>query len=551
MDVNIPVEEKFPLNSPLFLKEELPDASFDNIVSPEEKMDQLVNEINEKIETEKSENIHTDTDTDTETISTLPVEPIIETTPIVPDVQITPEVPITQEVSITPETKVSSVIPDISDTKVITEHVLEQTESPIPLESVAERVVSNTQDLNNLTEVTTGLTAIPERQFEVKTQVEEHFDNIANLAKGYEDDLHIQEAEIASNTEDLIPIEKKDFDLQTIPTKEESLTLPSSHEYIFEEGKPVNFGQIPQVETLNNKKIVHPEYTIRLFTEKTNLPISSTNEFWQVLDNIEILVDYRNCKGILVDVDFLLQVFSTDLKDLLKNSEYKQKFLNKCELFFNDLISMAGNNQIMLVSLSKKTLSGFGLLESAEDFINIDLELLSTLRNKYGFRNIWYCFNDVHDGKELAEYKKNITTLGMRRSVSFKIFACLKESYPLFSIKNIVENNNLDGIIIDLDSLITNFVGANVHMLDDTIINLLNYVLNISNSNNCIVFLQNNLTILEPHYIKQLLENGLMYFVMPTEKLLEAKLNIVDQEVARLIKKKKRGRKKKKIDFGF
>jgi hypothetical protein len=42
-----------------------------------------------------------------------------------------------------------------------------------------------------------------------------------------------------------------------------------------------------------------------------------------------------------------------------------------------------------------------------------------------------------------------------------------------------------------------------------------------------------------------------MYYITAPQNLLNTKLAIVDQEVSRIERRKKRGRKKKVIDFGF
>jgi len=616
LDEVIPIEEKYPLNNILFSKEELKDSGLDIIVSPSEKMEGYVNEINKEIVIQPKIEIQPKNENGEEVISAshsalsvaesaikTEVEEHFDTLAnIAKDYENIPSIIITPPPSLF---KKETLIPE-----------------PSPVSQGVEVVLKEIKDLHNIAkgkkgemtkDVIYGISHYVNKDYDLEDLTKDEilvFDNIneslitaINKVKGILVKEEVPETllslitvplihsihnlfeQVQDNTVitidsesgkvflgagfEKIPEQKVEegsaevlTERQDIPTEikpvPESLTPPDSisgmeitSEKMPDVQKTYNFGQIPTRENLVGKKVEHEEYSMRLFTDKVNIPISSTNEFWQLLQEKEILIDHRNTKGVLVTVDYLLKIFKISAIDLLTNQEQKNKYLKQCEVFFNELITFVGTNQIMLVGLSKKTMSGYNLQGRVDDFMNIDLALLNILRNTYKHRNLWYCFNDIHDEKELAERKKNVSSEGMRRSVSFKLFACLKESYPMFSIKKIVENSNIDGVIIDLDVLMTNFVGANTSKVDDTVANLLHYVVSSATSNNCLFFLQNISILLEPQHIKRLLEKGLMYFVTTTSNLFEYKLNIVDQEVACLIKKKKRGRKKKKIDFGF
>jgi hypothetical protein len=56
---------------------------------------------------------------------------------------------------------------------------------------------------------------------------------------------------------------------------------------------------------------------------------------------------------------------------------------------------------------------------------------------------------------------------------------------------------------------------------------------------------------LDEEQLKYLLEKGLSNFILPTSKLLDYKNRVASLEVAKVEKKKKRGRRRKEIDFGF
>ena len=296
--------------------------------------------------------------------------------------------------------------------------------------------------------------------------------------------------------------------------------------------------------------IPEKEYTISVDDSKENIPVNSGTEMWQVLESRKMVLNTKNAKGLFLCSDDLYKILHVDMSLVLADAKAQKSFIKRCVYLIDEIIQKSNSMQLMFLSSSKEKLNELGLINKLDDLINIDLEILSILRNDYSYRNIWYGFNDIHNTEELFERKKNVTSEGMRRSISFKLFACLKESYPMFGIKDIVENNNIDGVIVDMDALMQSFAGGK-NQLDDVVVNLLKYVLYSVNSNNKIVFALNNSVGMTPQNIKQLLEAGLMYYVTVPTNILSTKLAIVDQEVSRIERRKKRGRKKKVIDFGF
>lgn len=308
--------------------------------------------------------------------------------------------------------------------------------------------------------------------------------------------------------------------------------------------------EAPQAENVETAEISEKNYSVSIDEKSDNHLINSSTEFWQIIDSRRIILDLKNAKGIFIPFDEIYKIIGMDLKNVLSDSKEQKDFIKRCVNLINEVIEKSGNLQVMLLSASRNSLVEQELESRVDDLINIDLEVLSILRNEFGFRNIWYGFNDISNVDELTERKKNVTSEGMRRSVSFKLFAVLNKSYPLFGIKSIVENNNIDGIIIDLDGLVKDFAGGKGQM-DDIVVNLLKYVLSFVNTNNKLVFILNFDIAILPQHIKQLLDAGMTHFVTASKNLMNFKLNFVDQEVSRIERRKKRGRKKKVIDFGF
>ena len=138
----------------------------------------------------------------------------------------------------------------------------------------------------------------------------------------------------------------------------------------------------------------------------------------------------------------------------------------------------------------------------------------------------------------------------MRRSSSFKLMAVVNSAYSGLSVKSLVENSNVDGIVVDVDNLMASFdIGKS--KFDVNMANFIRYILEIVNSNNAVSLLLNRSIEVSNDQVKLFLEHGLTQFITLAPKMVDQKLQVSDMELLRITKQKKRGRKRKKIDFGF
>ncbi len=308
-----------------------------------------------------------------------------------------------------------------------------------------------------------------------------------------------------------------------------------------------------QVHPLHDKIETRPElsaFVVNVFEHSNIAPLNTTTEFWQSVDMLNPLVDVKNTAGIIITAEQLYLKFALEPIEVFSDKTVFKEFLFKAANFIKDLILKSQGRTIIYQSASHDYLEAKNITEHVHDMVLVDLEVISWLRNRENLRNIWYSFADVNTAEYLADVKKNVSSEGIRRSATFKLLAHIAQPYGVIAIKSIVENNNIDGVIIDLDRLIKS-MGVNFHELDDNLTNFLKYVVEIVSMNNCHVFLWNNDIVIDNAQIKVFLEKGLSNFIVPVEKVMDTKLQVADQELARLIKQKKRGRKSKKIDFGF
>jgi hypothetical protein len=192
----------------------------------------------------------------------------------------------------------------------------------------------------------------------------------------------------------------------------------------------------------------------------------------------------------------------------------------------------------------------YNIEDKGLQLLNVDLALITRLRNKENVRNVWLALGDIKNEEDLIEAKKEITAGGMRRSSSFKLMAVVNSAYSGLSVKSLVENSNVDGIVVDVDNLMASFdIGKS--KFDVNMANFIRYILEIVNSNNAVSLLLNRSIEVSNDQVKLFLEHGLTQFITLAPKMVDQKLQVSDMELLRITKQKKRGRKRKKIDFGF
>jgi len=290
---------------------------------------------------------------------------------------------------------------------------------------------------------------------------------------------------------------------------------------------------------------------VGIYENPRDVPVTTTSEFWQLLDLTKVEIEKKNSHGVYICMDELYTALDKDPLRVLEIPSVRKDFLNNAAAFIRGVALKSGGRSIIIQSLTKTFRKEHSALEHTHELIQVDLELISRLRNKDGIRNISYSLADVLTEDELVELKKDISSEGIRRSATFKVLAVIDMAFAGIAVKSFVQNGNIDGIVIDLDRLLVSFGLENSKDLDDNLANFLRYVIEIVNSNNCQTMLINRGININNAQLKLFLEKGLNNFVTPVSQLMNFKLQVSDQELSQLVKNKKRGRKRKNIDFGF
>jgi phosphohistidine swiveling domain-containing protein len=92
--------------------------------------------------------------------------------------------------------------------------------------------------------------------------------------------------------------------------------------------------------------------------------------------------------------------------------------------------------------------------EAFEDF----LQKVHVLRNK-GYRNLSLILPDYRNKNEISEMKKTLSSLGLKRSSTFTVFANLSRTINVFRLKEL-SKTVVDGVYVDLFRLKMNMLGV-------------------------------------------------------------------------------------------
>jgi len=176
-------------------------------------------------------------------------------------------------------------------------------------------------------------------------------------------------------------------------------------------------------------------------------------------------------------------------------------------------------------------------IESEKQFYE-DLKILHKYRNQDNFRNIWLSLKNIRHIENLIEGKKILLTAKFRRSSTFKILVTFDNLTAIFSSDDIMKNG-IDGIIIDIPSLMTEMFGKfdDKYFTENAFENSINTILFTANKYNTKVWVKGDLS---KKFIIELVHKGIFAFIISPEKLHETKKIIAANEVTKLVKRSKK-----------
>jgi phosphoenolpyruvate synthase/pyruvate phosphate dikinase len=295
--------------------------------------------------------------------------------------------------------------------------------------------------------------------------------------------------------------------------------------------------------------------------------IRTSADMWQIFNPSDPKVEKLHADGIFIDMGDYYKSAGLNPEYILGEPELKKEFMDGVvkniaqvletiqeknalmqgsSLTADELSKLKGSENM---NYDHKELRGAAKFIANPELLHLELEILDQVRNKEGLRNVWYSIPNVNIVEEQSEVKKIISSFGFRRSSTFKVVSQVSTPLAAISLKALIEND-IDGIILDLDRLINAFISGQYH-LDESLLRFLLWAVETLSSNKAKAYVINRTEKLDKDVIRALLDGGVENFILPEPELYTFKLLVSGLEVKKIEHVKKRGRKRKKIDYGF
>ncbi|HLD03151.1 MAG TPA: hypothetical protein VJC17_00060, partial [Candidatus Dojkabacteria bacterium] len=290
--------------------------------------------------------------------------------------------------------------------------------------------------------------------------------------------------------------------------------------------------EIPETKKQNNGEVLQKTVT----------------EFWQFLEVVGPEINPPNIDGVFVQIQSFYDVLKVNPDDLIKRKEQRQDFISKVLEQLKEILAKLQGKPLVLQGITKNPAAGNGDNDEFMEKVNVDLAIIDRIRNRESYRNVWYALGGVNNAREQSELKKIITSYGLRRSSTFKIYTTLATPIAAISVKSLLENE-IDAVILDLDKLLEAFA---IGSLDEGFSDFLTWLIRTVNTNkNNALLLIKEVTVSKDQ-VAALLNAGLHGFIMHYDDFKHMKQVVSSLEVKRVVKEKsKRGRRPKKLDYGF
>lgn len=285
------------------------------------------------------------------------------------------------------------------------------------------------------------------------------------------------------------------------------------------------------------------------------LPVANTN-FMQMFDPAEAKLDSR-FDGTIVRIDDYLKLAGINFAEVLQESKRKVQLLDQLATTLKN-ISQINLGKPLIIVLGSQPSIDLQSKTSGSEYLLVDnkqlyfqLELISILRNRESQRNVWVAFPACNDEHLQTEMKKHIISFGFRRSSTFKLLSEIDKPLGLVNIKSLVANE-IDGVIFNIDQILSELYQKDSFNLEPGVLNFISWAIHMVSSNKTKAYWQQSTPgLLNDDDWKRLIEKGMSNMIIRFADLAKYKVKISELELKQLDQHKKRGRKKKDIDFGY
>lgn len=253
-------------------------------------------------------------------------------------------------------------------------------------------------------------------------------------------------------------------------------------------------------------------------------------DFWQAYYPNQGTPLMNHIDGLVVRVADIMDSYQKDIFE----SELVSKLIN--------VLKIADGKPVILVSAGRDKMM--------EEIVEAELNAIAEMRNKDYLRNLWYCFDNIVDVDDLVKLKKLFVSKGFRRSSSLKLYLAVHSPQSFIMLKSFLDSG-IDGILVDLDLMFREH-GIKVKHNDPHMIEYVAHrVAKISEAKTQSMLLAYEHKI-ESDVLKELLTAGLNALALNEKEIASLKKTVSEIETSvKTENKKKRGRKRKEIDFGY
>ncbi len=223
-------------------------------------------------------------------------------------------------------------------------------------------------------------------------------------------------------------------------------------------------------------KVVANDDVVKV-SKDVDLPNTATKIFTSSYTNLS---EYINSDGIMsISLDQLMIEDGRHPLAYVEEGKYKE-YADRISTMIDKIAESISPNEVV-ISIGDRLVSQFNSLVKARDFeelkdsgnvygayrylnspklLDLALKIVKRIRNVYKSRNVSLAINTPMNGHTIRELKKNISSLGLRRTNSFNVYIVIENTSELLLLEELI-SADVDGIVINSKNIAKSILGIN------------------------------------------------------------------------------------------
>jgi hypothetical protein len=197
-------------------------------------------------------------------------------------------------------------------------------------------------------------------------------------------------------------------------------------------------------------------------------------------------------------------------KDKQKNYIYSLSDLTLNEAMKYTGVSFSGLNQHL----------------NSNILLDLELEILRNVRNKKNFRRVWFSLKGINQIEDYKYFKNIIDGHALSNSPSFRFLLEIDLIPPFLNISDYLDDS-VDGVILDLDSLLKQIIGSKVTvgsiMKNDLFWSMLGNISTHTEKRKIPLILKSKILTDSDEFLQQVLKHGIYGITINADKLDEVR----------------------------